>query len=253
LRVEQLGIEFGGLRALQNIDLNLAYNEILAVIGPNGAGKTTLFNLIAGLYRPTHGKIVFEGDDITSASSHARAEKGISRTFQNLELFGEMTVIDNVKLGGHTRLNCNLFQSLLHTRGEREEEDRLRDEAMSLLDFVGLAAFADQKANSLAFGHQRLLEIARALALRPKLLLLDEPAAGLNSSEIEFLLELLQKIRKELNISVMLIGHTMRLVMALSDRVVVLDHGVMLSEGTTTEVQNDPKVVAAYLGAHEDA
>src|SRR5206468_1066979 len=152
-----------------------------------------------------------------------------------------------------TRLDSNLLQSLLHTRAERDEETRLRDEAMSLLEFVGLAPFANQKANSLAFGHQRLLEIARGLALRPKVLLLDEPAAGLNSSEIEFLMELLQNIRKEFNVSVMLIGHTMRLVMALSDRVAVLDHGVMLGEGTTTEVQNNPKVIAAYLGAQEDA
>jgi branched-chain amino acid transport system permease protein len=252
IEVKDLSVNFGGIKALQNINLTLGSDEIFAVIGPNGAGKTTLFNLISGIYRPSQGQISFAGKDITALPVYRRARLGIARTFQNLDLFGDLTVFDNVRVGAHTRLHSSLMQSALRTKFERAEEARFRSAAIDLLRFVGLAAYADQQAKSLAFGHQRLLEIARALALAPSVLLLDEPAAGLNSSEMDFLMDLIRRIRKEFGISVLLIGHTMRLVMSLSDRVLVLDHGVRLAEGTPAEIRRNPLVIEAYLGA-EDA
>jgi ABC-type branched-subunit amino acid transport system ATPase component/branched-subunit amino acid ABC-type transport system permease component len=249
IEVKNLSVNFGGVKALQNLDLTLGYDEILSIIGPNGAGKTTLFNLISGIYRPNEGQVLFESKDITALSAHARARLGIARTFQNLDLFGEMSVLDNVRLGGHTRLRSTLLQSALRTGFERAEESHCREMALDLLNFVGLGAYADQQAKSLAFGHQRLLEIARALALAPSVILLDEPAAGLNSSEMDFLMQLIRCIQQEFGISVLLIGHTMRLVMSLSDRVLVLDHGVPLARGTPGEIQRNPQVIEAYLGA----
>jgi branched-chain amino acid transport system permease protein len=251
LKVENLSVSFGGLRALQNVNLTLGSDEILSVIGPNGAGKTTLFNLISGLDRPNTGRILLDGVDITGWSAHSRARLGIGRTFQNLDLFGEMSVLDNVRVGAHIRLKSSLLQAALRTKAERAEEARYCDVAMDLLQFVGLRPYASQRANSLAFGHQRLLEIARALASAPKLLLLDEPAAGLNSSELDFLMDLIRRIRAEFGISVLLIGHTMRLVMMLSNRIIVLDHGVQLAEGLPTEIQKNTRVIEAYLGTDD--
>jgi ABC-type branched-subunit amino acid transport system ATPase component/ABC-type branched-subunit amino acid transport system permease subunit len=253
LKVEGAGISFGGLRALQDISLQLGANEILGVIGPNGAGKTTLFNVVSGMERPDRGRIVFAGQNVTRMPAHARTRLGMARTFQNVALFNEMSVLDNVRVGAHVRLKSSLLAAGMRTRSERAEELRSRQEAAKLLDFVGLLPYAEQPAHGLAFGHQRLLEIARALASRPRLLILDEPAAGLSSSELEALVLLIRRIRDEHGLSILLIGHTMRLVMGLSHRIVVLDHGVQLAEGSPSEIQNDPRVIAAYLGVENAA
>jgi branched-chain amino acid transport system permease protein len=253
LKVEGIGISFGGLRALQDISLQLGANEILGVIGPNGAGKTTLFNVISGIAIPDQGRIMFAGQSITRMPAHARTRLGMARTFQNLALFSEMSVIDNVRVGAHVRLKSNLLAAGMRMRSERAEEARSLGDAAGLLDFVGLLPYAEQPAHGLAFGHQRLLEVARALASRPRLLLLDEPAAGLNSAELESLVHLIRRIRGTYALSVLLIGHTMRLVMGLSDRIIVLDHGVQLAEGSPREIQSDARVIAAYLGAEDAA
>jgi branched-chain amino acid transport system permease protein len=253
LKVEGIGISFGGLRALQDISLQLGANEILGVIGPNGAGKTTLFNVISGMAIPDQGRIMFAGQSITRMPAHARTRLGMARTFQNLALFSEMSVIDNVRVGAHVRLKSNLLAAGMRMRSERAEEARSLGDAAGLLDFVGLLPYAEQPAHGLAFGHQRLLEVARALASRPRLLLLDEPAAGLNSAELESLVHLIRRIRGTYALSVLLIGHTMRLVMGLSDRIIVLDHGVQLAEGSPREIQSDARVIAAYLGAEDAA
>ena len=253
LKVEGVGISFGGLRALQDISLQLGANEILGVIGPNGAGKTTLFNVISGMAMPDQGRIMFAGQNIIRMPAHARTRLGMARTFQNLALFSDMSVIDNVRVGAHVRLNSRLLSAGLRIRSERVEESRSLGDAAGLLDFVGLLPYAEQPAHGLAFGHQRLLEVARALASRPRLLLLDEPAAGLNSAELESLVLLIRRIRETYALSVLLIGHTMRLVMGLSDRIIVLDHGVQLAEGSPREIQSDARVIAAYLGAEDAA
>jgi branched-chain amino acid transport system permease protein len=253
LKVEGVGISFGGLRALQDITLQLRANEVLGIIGPNGAGKTTLFNVISGMAVPNQGRIIFAGQDVTRTSAHARTRLGIARTFQNLALFNDMSVIDNVRVGAHVRLASSLLAAGIRLSSERDEEARSLRDAASLLDFVGLLPHAEQSAHGLAFGHQRLLELARALASRPRLLLLDEPAAGLNSAELESLVLLIRRIRETYELSVLLIGHTMRLVMGLSDRIIVLNHGVQLAEGSPREIQNDARVIAAYLGAEDAA
>ncbi|MFH1228485.1 MAG: ABC transporter ATP-binding protein [Planctomycetota bacterium] len=238
---------FGGLKAVDDFSCQLDRGAITSIIGPNGAGKTTLFNCFTGLYPPTAGQIVFNGNDITGIKAFQITRMGIGRTFQNIRLFGEMTTLENVMVGAFPRTKSGLFGSIFHTRSTVREERACAQNALQLLEFVGLADHKDTWARNLAYGAQRRLEIARALATQPELLLLDEPAAGMNPSETKDLMNLILKIRDR-GVTVLLIEHDMKVVMGISDRVSVLDHGVKIAEGTCKEVQCDARVIEAYLG-----
>jgi branched-chain amino acid transport system ATP-binding protein len=247
LELNGVGKSFGGLAAVKNLTFGVEPGSIIALIGPNGAGKSTVFNLITGIYRPTSGTVVFDGRDISGMAPNAVAGAGIMRTFQNIRLFSYMTVLENVMVGRHARMHAKPWDDALHTGYERREERATGERAMDLLEWIGIARYASEWARNLPYGMQRRVEIARALASEPKLLLLDEPAAGTNPAEKSGLMRLVQAIR-ERGVTVLLIEHDMKLVMGISDYVHVLDYGEEIAHGRPEEVRHDQRVIEAYLG-----
>jgi branched-chain amino acid transport system ATP-binding protein len=248
LAVREVGINFGGIVALDNVSLELERGQILGLIGPNGAGKTTLFNCLTRIYTPNRGVIEFEGRNILSVAANRISGLGIARTFQNLALFHSMSVLDNVRIGGHSRSRSDFLSDALHLPWSRREERALEKSALQMIHYLGLDTVAHRRVADLPFGTQKRVELARALAAQPKLLLLDEPAAGLNHHEVGDLGKLIRNIRDEQHVTVLLVEHHMNLVMSISDRVVALDFGRKIAEGTPDEVRNDSEVIRAYLG-----
>lgn len=249
MTVQGVSKVFGGLKAVSDVSFSIPTQSIVSVIGPNGAGKTTFFNMLTGLYKPTTGRITFLGKDVTGHRPDLITKMGMARTFQNIRLFGTMSALENVLVGQHIRMKAGVVGSILRTPGVRREELRVREVGREILDYVGMPASSfDQLAINLSYGDQRRVEIARALASEPKLLLLDEPTAGMNPNETDTLTDLMRKLRDERNLSILLIEHDMKVIMSVSEHVTVLDHGTKIAEGDPVTVRANPAVVEAYLG-----
>ena len=251
LDVRNLGIDFGGLTAVDGFNITIGPTEISGLIGPNGAGKTTIFNLLTGVYQPTRGSVLVNGIDIKGMPIHKVNKLGIARTFQNIRLFTDMTALDNVKVGMHNNIKCSFVESLLHLPSYYKAEKESNAKAMELLEFMGLAEFADVKAGSLPYGVQRRLEIVRALATNPSIILLDEPAAGMNPSETAELMHQIRRIRDTFHIAIFLIEHDMNLVMNVCEAIAVVNYGRIIAKGTPEEIRANPAVIEAYLGKEE--
>ena len=252
LDVRNLGIDFGGLTAVDSFNITIGPTEISGLIGPNGAGKTTIFNLLTGVYQPTRGSILINGIDTKGMPTHKVNRLGIARTFQNIRLFAEMSALDNVKVGMHNEIKCSFLSSLFHLPGYHKAEKKANEKAMELLEFMGLGDVAHVKAGSLPYGVQRRLEIVRALASNPSIILLDEPAAGMNPSETAELMHQIRRIRDTFHIAIFLLEHDMNLVMNVCEAIAVVNYGRIIAKGTPEEIRENPAVIEAYLGKQED-
>lgn len=248
LSVENLRMQFGGLVAVDQVNFSLYPKQIAAVIGPNGAGKTTIFNCISGFYKPTGGTVYLSGEDITGKPSHTIAQKGLTRTFQNIRLFSDMTVLENLLIAQHSLVNKSYLAGMLRLPSFKNSEKKALSNAIKWLDVFGLGVFANREAGNLSYGQQRRLEMARCMILNPKILILDEPAAGLNPQETQELIELIRLLRDEHNVSVLLIEHDMHLIMNISENILVVEYGRPIAEGTPEEIRTHPEVIKAYLG-----
>ncbi|WP_399629727.1 ABC transporter ATP-binding protein [Sporosarcina sp. SG10008] len=251
LEIKKISKNFGGIQALTDVSFSIEQGEVLGLIGPNGAGKTTMFNMITAMFPPSSGEIEFTGQSLAGLKPHEITKQGICRTFQNIRLFSELTVRENVMVGNHCRLTTGVLQSVFRTKYQKQEEENVLKRSDEILEIVGLSEYSQTIAKNLAYGQQRRLEIARALASRPKLLLLDEPAAGMNEKETNDLFDLIKKIQA-LNITILLIEHDMPLVMRICSRIVVLNFGKKIAEGTPSSIQNNKEVIEAYLGVEEE-